>query len=121
MKSKNSKKDKRNIFDLLCTENEEGLIKYIENNPEALYRLKNGYNPLMYALKNFNDNIIKLLIDDRNINQKNDYGDTSLMYALKYNHNLNENIINLLINDRAKNQKDKLGNTPLIIALEEKT
>ena len=70
----------------------------------------------MIVLKNiFRFIPVKLLINDKALNQKDINGVTPLIYALRNRNDVN--IIKLLINDKVKNEKNQDGDTPLIIAL----
>ena len=62
--------------------------------------------------------IIKLLINEKALIQKNQDGDNPLIYALKKRND--NNIIKLLINDKVINEKNQDGDTPLMYALQNK-
>jgi ankyrin repeat protein len=61
---------------------------------------------------------LERMVNNANLDIKDELGNTGLIYAVKNNH---INVISLLLNNGANvNEKDKLGNTALMIALKEK-
>ncbi|OUM66909.1 hypothetical protein PIROE2DRAFT_29779, partial [Piromyces sp. E2] len=77
--------------------------------------------PLIWACKNRNENIVKLLIENGvDLSKVNKDGDTPLIWACRMKReNRNDDIAKFLIENGADlNKANKDGNTPLIIACE---
>ena len=99
-------------------ENKDLISLYLKIKNEK--NIEIGIEPLMKCLENnYNEEIIKILINNSEINQKDNKGRIPLIYSLKKKYPVS--IIKLFIKkDADLNLRDEFGNSPLLVALKKK-